>query len=99
MRREWKGEISAGDGNKLTGLLEGRLAVWEIVGFSEEIQRRASQRFPVEPVRSLDAIHLATAIEMVKIYQDIQVAALDKRIQQNLAPLGLPLASLELKHD
>lgn len=50
---------------------------------------RASELFPAEPVRSLDAIHLASALEYKKLYPDLTMLTFDKRISDNLQELGL----------
>ncbi len=94
IRRELRREITAAVRNKLLGLLESRLPQWEILDLSKKIRSRASERFPVEPVRTLDAIHLATILEAIKIYPDFEVATLDKRVRENLEPLGLTDAFL-----
>lgn len=62
---------------------------WAFSDLTPSIQARASQPFPVEPVRTLDGIHLATALDLVKVYPDLSILSLDKRILANLEPLGL----------
>ncbi len=62
---------------------------WELMDISQGILHRAARQFPVEPVRSLDAIHLATALEFLEIYPELEVLSLDRRIVGNLEPLGL----------
>jgi hypothetical protein len=42
-----------------------------------------------EPVRNLDAVHIATALEVQELYPDLEVLSLDQRILDNLVPLGL----------
>jgi hypothetical protein len=56
---------------------------------TKEIREGASQPFPVEPVRSLDAIHLSTALEFLKLYPGLKVLSFDKRINDNIPSLGL----------
>jgi hypothetical protein len=51
--------------------------------------RRSSAEFPVEPVRSLDAIHLATALDSIQLFQDVSVLFFDKRMAVNIVALGL----------
>lgn len=46
----------------------------------------------VEPVRSLNAVHLASAIELLAAYPDLMVLSFDDRIIANLEPLGLEKA-------
>ncbi len=88
IRREAAREITASVKNRLAGFLEQNLLGWELLELSQEILGRAAQPFPVEPVRSLDAIHLATILEAVKVYPDITVLSMDTRILQNLGPMG-----------
>jgi len=49
----------------------------------------ATVDFPVEPVRSLDAIHLSTALEYKKLYPELEMLTTDARLKQNKASLGL----------
>lgn len=49
---------------------------------------RLRQAFPVEPVRTLDAIHLATALALRLPGEDVGFLALDDRVRQNAAALG-----------
>ncbi len=81
--------ISEADRMRLVGLLNETQVQWTTMEITAEVQRRASGRFPVEPVRTLDAIHLATALEFLKILPATCVLSLDHRIVSNLGPLGL----------
>ena len=49
----------------------------------------ATVDFPVEPVRSLDAIHLSTALEYKKLYPEIEMLTADARLKKNTALLDL----------
>ncbi len=51
----------------------------------------AKGTFPLEPVRSLDAIHLATALFIAREVGPVTVVALDDRLRANAHALGLPL--------
>ncbi len=86
--------IHAADGTRLKGLLARTAAQWDLMEITPEIRTRASEALPVEPVRTLDAIHLATALEFAKVYPKISVLSSDHRILSNLAPLGLAVAGL-----
>jgi len=61
----------------------------QILPIDEDVLREAEQRFPVEPVRSLDAIHLATALIWSAAVGPVTVASLDRRIRDNAVALGL----------
>ena len=62
---------------------------WILYRLDERILDRAGRRFPVEPVRTLDAIHLASALEAYDAIPNLAVLTLDKRIRQNSIALGL----------
>ena len=62
---------------------------WMTMAVSEEILARAGRPFPVEPVRTLDAVHLATALEFAKAFPDLRVISRDARILDNAQALGL----------
>ena len=89
VRVESEGLITQADRRRLRGLLTRESARWAMVGLTESISTRAGEPFPVEPVRSLDAVHIATALEMQELYPDLEVLSLDQRILDNLVPLGL----------
>ncbi len=78
----------------VSGLLENLSIRWNRIPIDETIQKIAGDPFPVEPLRTLDAIHLASALEMIKIFPDLTVLSLDKRILDNLEPLGLIKAEM-----
>lgn len=73
----------------LRGLLTRAASAWDLMEITADIRARAAEPFPFEPVRTLDAIHLATALEFAKVFPEISVLTLDERISANLEPLGL----------
>ena len=89
IRAEVQGAISQADLHRLRGLLTRESAKWALLELTKSVRTRASERFPVEPVRSLDAIHLASALEAHELYPDLEVLSFDERILDNLVPLGL----------
>ena len=89
IRAEVQGAISLADLHRLRGLLTRESAKWALLELTKSVRARASERFPVEPVRSLDAIHLASALEAHELYPDLEVLSFDERILDNLVPLGL----------
>ncbi len=58
----------------------------------DDILERAGKPFPREPVRSLDAIHLASALELLQAFPELKVLSHDAGILANLPELGLPSA-------
>jgi predicted nucleic acid-binding protein len=79
------------DCQKLRGLFAHFKATFLIMEISEEVKKRASESFPIEPVRTLDAIHLATALTFAKVYQNLKVLSFDKRITNNCEALGIKI--------
>lgn len=49
---------------------------------------RSCAAFPVELIRSLDAIQLATALVLRNIQPDLRILSLDRRVRENAAALG-----------
>ncbi|MBM3271174.1 MAG: type II toxin-antitoxin system VapC family toxin [Candidatus Sericytochromatia bacterium] len=72
---------------------QGRLALFaEAAGripVSEEILAEAASRFPVEPVRTVDAIHLASCILLQRRAGKTVVATVDNRVRANALALGM----------
>lgn len=92
MRAEKTGLITAAERQKLLGLFRRVSSGWYYFSISEEVLSRSCGEFPNEPVRSLDAIHLSTALESVQLFQDVNVLSFAKRIAGNLEALGLKAA-------
>ena len=63
-----------------------------IVAVSDEILARAARPFPIEPVRTLDAIHLATLESLGESPQLVTVVTRDDRIARNARALGYAVA-------
>jgi len=59
----------------------------EVVPVEDLVLERAGQPFPVEPVRTLDALHLASVV-VVGAAVDLDVATCDKRVRENADALG-----------
>jgi predicted nucleic acid-binding protein len=66
-----------------------RVSLVELVG---PVLARALEPFPA-PVRTIDALHLATAHYLVAAGQRVAVATFDERMRRAAAALGLALAT------
>lgn len=88
-RAEHQGLLSARDAQAVRGLLRRVLASWMVMEITESVRDRATRGFPTEPVRTLDALHLATALEFAQVFGDLQVLSLDLRLLANAQELGL----------
>ena len=62
-----------------------------IVSVTEAILVRAARPFPIEPVRTLDAIHLATAEALGDVPALVTVTTRDFRVRDNAIALGHPV--------
>ncbi|MDP2956579.1 MAG: type II toxin-antitoxin system VapC family toxin [Longimicrobiales bacterium] len=72
-------------------LLDDASASWVTLDLSSRVLSRARAPFPVEPVRTLDALHLATALAFREALPSLTVVSLDERVRANARDLGLPL--------
>lgn len=56
---------------------------------------RARQGFPVEPVRTLDALHLASILAWDQAIDRLTIASCDARVRDNARALGFALVPRE----
>jgi len=89
LRAELQGVLKPAERNLARGLFAKQSSGWYFVEITPSILQRASGEFPIEPIRTLDAIHLATALELLPAFSKMKVLSFDIRIVQNLLPLGL----------
>jgi predicted nucleic acid-binding protein len=62
-----------------------------IVSVTEAILAHAARPFPVEPIRTLDAIHLATADALGDPPALVTIITRDSRVRDNAIALGHPV--------
>ncbi len=62
---------------------------WKTYAVADEILERAGEPLPSEPVRSLDAIHLATALVYSQAVAPLTFLSTDERLRDNAVALGL----------
>ena len=70
-------------------LLDAAESSWDVLDLSELIMTRARGTFPAEPVRTLDALHLATALAFHEALGSVTVLSFDTRIRRNASELGM----------
>ncbi|MEP6495415.1 MAG: type II toxin-antitoxin system VapC family toxin [bacterium] len=73
-------------------LLDEAAASWNVLDISDRVAERARGAFPHEPVRTLDALHLATAAVFAEALGPLRVLSLDDRVRNNAGALGMALA-------
>lgn len=67
----------------------GRVAAqWTILEVSASVAQRAEGAFAIEPVRALDAIHLAIALILRESFPGLFILSTDERIRSNALQLG-----------
>ena len=66
-----------------------------VVSVDHAILVRAGRQFPVEPVRTLDGVHLATLEALGETPQFVTVVTRDERIARNARALGYAVAPQE----
>ena len=88
-RAERDSVVTEGEAQRLRGLLRRVSDTWTRMSLCEEVLERAARPFPVEPVRTLDALHLATALAFTKSCPDLRVVSFDQRVLANATALGV----------
>ena len=89
IRAEGQHLLTAAESQKLRGMLARAAASWVLMEISADVVRGAARTFPKEPVPTLDALHLATALLFLQAFPDLQVLTLDERIVANCGALGI----------
>ena len=88
IRAQVRGELSASEMLERRTLLEAVSADWMLLKIDREIVERARHRLPIEPVRTLDALHLATALTARSFVSGLALLSLDQRVRDNGTALG-----------
>lgn len=83
------GRVQPADELAALRLLDQASASWVTLEMTGRVLDRARARFPHEPVRTLDALHLASALVFQEAYSELIVVSLDERIRGNATRLGL----------
>ena len=86
-RRE--GRLSAPEELAALRLLDVAERNWDVHPVSDRVLARARGRFPIEPVRTLDAVHLATAGLFQQALGRLTMLSFDDRIRANAEALGI----------
>ncbi len=85
------GEIDEAAAADRRAHLNAAAARWHLWRVNSEIVERARHPFPTEPVRTLDAIHLASALAARSAVPGIDLLSLDDRIRRAGKQLGFNL--------
>ena len=85
------GEIDEAAAADRRAHLNAAASHWHVWRVSSDIVERARHPFPTEPVRTLDAIHLASALAVRSAVPGVELLSLDDRIRRAGKQLGFRL--------
>jgi predicted nucleic acid-binding protein len=85
------GEITEADAADRRARLTTAASHWNVLRLDPEIVDRARQPFPEEPIRTLDALHLASALTARSAVAGLELLSLDDRIRATGKRLGFRL--------
>jgi len=91
IRAVMMGEVDEATAADRRARLNAAAAHWHIWRVSWDIIDRARHPFPAEPLRTLDAIHLASALAMRSAVPGVELLTLDDRIRRSGQQLGFRL--------
>jgi len=83
------GELTEAEAADRRARLATAASHWHVLGIGPEIVERARQPLPGEPIRTLDAIHLASVLVARSAVAGLEVLSLDDRIRKAAGRLGL----------
>lgn len=85
------GDVAPAEAVRLRGVLNRTARHWSLLRIDGEVVERARQPFPTEPLRALDAVHLATALVVAANVPGFALLTFDQRIRRAARQLGLSL--------
>ena len=88
IRAQALNEITQKRASACRARLIGASNEWHILRVGADVIDRARLPFPAEPVRTLDALHIASAIICRTAVPDLALLSLDERIRSAARQLG-----------
>jgi hypothetical protein len=85
------GELTEVEAADRRAYLAAAASHWHILRIAPEIVDRARLPFPGEPIRTLDAIHLASVLTARTAIAGLKLLSLDDRVRKAAKKLGLEL--------
>jgi len=82
------GEIDEAAAADRRAYLSAAASHWHLWRVSLDIVERARHPFPAEPIRTLDAVHLASALAVRSVVPGVELLSLDERIRRAAKQLG-----------
>jgi predicted nucleic acid-binding protein len=88
VRAERTGRVGAAAAARVRADLARVASHWTVLDVTQDVLDGARGPFPEEPVRTLDAIHLASAVVARRAEPSVALLSLDDRIRANARLLG-----------
>lgn len=85
------GEVNEAASADRRAHLNAAAAHWHVLRLNPDIVERARHPFPAEPIRTLDAMHLASALAARSAIAGVELLSLDDRVRGAGAQLGFRL--------
>jgi uncharacterized protein with PIN domain len=85
------GELTEADAADRRAHLVAAASQWQVLHIAREVVDRARQPFPAEPIRILDAIHLASALTARAALAGLALLSVDDRVRSAGRKLGFEL--------
>lgn len=92
VRARSTGRLTAAQERAVVRALQTFLARCDLVAVTDVVLTRAGRPFPSEPIRTLDAIHLATAEILGEPPQLVTIVTCDERVARNARAMGYATA-------
>jgi predicted nucleic acid-binding protein len=90
------GELTESEAADRRAHLADAASHWQIMRVAAEIVDRARQPFPEEPIRTLDAIHIASALTARTAVAGARLLSLDERVRRSARKLGLQVLPAQI---
>jgi hypothetical protein len=88
-RARHDGRITPVEERAALHLLDEAFISWHVLDLSENVIARARAPFPSEPVRSLDAIQIASAWSVFAAAGAVSTLSFDERVRANARAMGM----------
>jgi len=88
LRARASGRLSVAEEAALAGAVAALRSRCAIIPVSADVLDRVARPFPAEPVRTLDAVHLASLESLVLIRAALRVVTRDRRVRENAVQMG-----------
>lgn len=89
LRAAARGELTEAEAADRRAYLAAAAGHWHVLRIGPEVAERARQPFPGDPIRTLDAIHLASVLVARSAVAGLDLLSLDDRIRDVARKVGL----------